>query len=194
MKKSILSLALISCLSAAAHADSPAWNTLQLGFNVADVEGINGYEPYGFSLAGTALVSDDLFVGASFGRLSDDVLDVDLDYDTTSVGIGYRLSATENTDVFAAISYEHVELTGDDGFRSESFDESGYGITVGLRSMVTNALELRGAISYVDIDDADETTVSFGADYFITDRWSLGATYDIGDDVDVWGVNARYVF
>ena len=72
-------------------------------------------------------------------------------------------------------------------------DDNGYGITAGIRSMLSEQFELRGAIRYIDIED-DETAFEIGADYFFTPQFSFGATYVIADDVDLLGVSARYTF
>ncbi|HAM19892.1 MAG TPA: hypothetical protein DCP70_15330, partial [Alteromonas macleodii] len=109
-----------------------------------------------------------------------------------SAGVGYRYGLTQNTDFFGEVTYEYVNLDIElDSISGE--DDNGYGITAGIRSMLSEQFELRGAIRYIDIED-DETAFEIGADYFFTPQLSFGATYVIADDVDLLGVSARYTF
>ena len=112
--------------------------------------------------------------------------------DYASAGVGYRYGLTQNTDFFGEVTYEYVNIDVElDSISGE--DDNGYGITAGIRSMLSEQFELRGAIRYIDIED-DETAFEIGADYFFTPQFSFGATYVIADDVDLLDVSARYTF
>ena len=88
---------------------------------------------------------------------------------------------------------KYVDIDVDAGFASAEADDNGYGITAGIRSMLSEQFELRGVIRYIDIEE-DDTAFEIGADYFFTPQFSFGATYVIADDVDLLGISARYTF
>ena len=71
--------------------------------------------------------------------------------------------------------------------------ENGYSINAGLRSMVTEQIELNGEIGYYDVFDG-EATIKIGANYYVTPQWAFGASYKSVDDLDILQVNARYAF
>jgi hypothetical protein len=73
------------------------------------------------------------------------------------------------------------------------FDDGGYGLYGGLRGRLGVPVELEGGIAYSDLYDfGDDTSLVLAGRYNFTDYLALGLSGDIGDDVTVWGVNARW--
>ena len=108
------------------------------------------------------------------------------DFNQLSLGLGYRMAASSNTDVYGVVSYEEAEL--------EDYDENGYGLTAGIRSRVTPNIELDGGVSYIDLDDDDDTYLNLGASYYFTPAAAVSVSYRTSDDNDIMGVSARYSF
>ena len=134
-----------------------------------------------------------MYLTGRYGQLSEDEYGVDGELDYISAGVGYRYGLTATTDFFSELTYEYVDIDVDAGFASAEADDNGYGITAGIRSMLSEQFELRGVIRYIDIEE-DDTAFEIGADYFFTPQFSFGATYVIADDVDLLGISARYTF
>ena len=157
-----------------------------------DIEDAGDFEPSGFQIQGFKSLNENVYLTGRYGQLGEDVSGVDIDLDYASAGVGYRYGLTQNTDFFGEVTYEYVNIDVElDSISGE--DDNGYGITAGIRSMLSEQFELRGAIRYIDIED-DETAFEIGADYFFTPQFSFGATYVIADDIDLLGVSARYTF
>jgi len=192
MKRTILA-GILGALSFNAFAASPSYDFIKAGYVQADIEDAGDFEPSGFEIQGYKSINDSIYLTGRYTQLSDDIFDVDTDLDYISAGLGYRYALTANTDFFGEVTYEYVDIELDAEFASADEDDNGYGVTVGIRSMLTDQFEMRGAIRYIDIEE-DETAFEVGADYFFTPQFSLGATYVIADDVDVMGVSARYSF
>ena len=76
----------------------------------------------------------------------------------------------------------------------EDYDENGYGLTVGIRSRVTPNIELDGGVSYIDLDDDDDTYLNLAASYYFTPAAAVSVSYRTSDDNDIMGVSARYSF
>ena len=191
MKRTILA-SIFGALSLNAFAASPSYDFVKAGYVQADIEDAGDFEPTGFQIQGFKSLNENVYLTGRYGQLSEDVSGVDIDLDYVSAGVGYRYGLTQNTDFFGEVTYEYVNLDIElDSISGE--DDNGYGITAGVRSMLSEQFELRGAIRYIDIED-DETAFEIGADYFFTPQFSFGATYVIADDVDLLGVSARYTF
>lgn len=189
MKKVILASALL-CTAGLAHgAESPEWNQLSVAYQATDFD---GESMTGFALGGSALLSDNVFVVGAYSQVSDDIeifgdifsAEYELNYNTYSLGLGYRHAISQSTDLFAAVSYEDVELEEEANNFSSSASDDGYGLTVGFRSMVSNSFEISGSLGYVSIEDDSETTATIGADYYFTENVSVGIAYAAADDVD----------
>ena len=191
MKRTILA-SIFGALSLNAFAASPSYDFVKAGYVQADIEDAGDFEPSGFQIQGFKSLNENVYLTGRYGQLGEDVSGVDIDLDYASAGVGYRYGLTQNTDFFGEVTYEYVNIDVElDSISGE--DDNGYGITAGIRSMLSEQFELRGAIRYIDIED-DETAFEIGADYFFTPQLSFGATYVIADDVDLLGVSARYTF
>ena len=189
MKRTIIATA-IGLFSFNALAASPSWNYVELGYVKADIDGAGDFDPDGFGVKGVKLLNENVYLTGTYSRISDDAYGFDIDIDMASMGLGYRYGLNATTDIFGEVTYEYVELS--EGSVDE--DENGYGLAVGVRSMVTNNIELSGAIRYIDIDDEDDTEFEVGANYYFTPNFALGASYALADDVDFLSVVARYSF
>ncbi|WP_347329805.1 outer membrane beta-barrel protein [Marinimicrobium locisalis] len=195
MKKTVLATALVCAAGAAQAAEQPEWNQLGVAYQSAELgnESLNG-----FALTGSALISEQAFVVGSFARASDEVLlfgeSIDLDLDTTSLGLGFRHPLSVNTDFFAVVSYEKIKATAYYRGQSGSASDNGFGLTGGFRSMLSEAFEVNGSLGYVSIDDESETTVSIGADYYLTPTIAVGVAYSTFDDLDTTSLGVTFVF
>ncbi|QCZ94912.1 porin family protein [Salinimonas iocasae] len=192
--KRVLMASLLGLCSAGAAAVEPVYDYASIGYSQADIDNSDGFQPSGVKIFASKALTDHIFLNGSFSRLSDDVDAFDLDFDEASLGVGYRYGLTSSTDVYGTLSYEYVKLTAKIGSRSESIDDNGYGLTAGVRTMLTRSFELRGAVKFIDVDEGSDTGVSVAADYFFTDQFALGAEASIGDGVNTYGVNLRYNF
>ena len=134
----------------------------------------------------------------SYGSASDDIevfsSNVDVDFNTLSVGLGYRYSLSKTTDLFGVLSYEDMEVKASSQGNSESESDNGYGLQIGIRSMLSEKVELSGSLQYLDIADETETAIGVSALYNFTEQFSAGVGYSKSDDVDTITVSAVYFF
>lgn len=190
MKKLILAAAL-SAVSAASFAAAPAWDFVQASYVMTDFDDADlNYEPDGFSISASKLVTDDVFVTGSYSMQNDDIFGTEVDFDRLSLGLGYRYALSNKTDLYGIVSYEDVEISGS----GESENEDGYGLTAGARSMVMDNIELRGAVKYIDTDSGSDTSLLIGGDYFFSPAFAVGVSYETSDDLSTFALNARYNF
>ncbi|WP_206486186.1 porin family protein [Thalassotalea sp. G2M2-11] len=195
MKKVVLASALLLSLGTAHAVESPRWDYASISYQSVDID---GDKLTGFAISGSKLLNKDFFIAGSYGNASDDVKiynsRVDVDFNTLSLGLGYRSAISQTTDLFGVISYEDMEVEASYQGNSESESENGYGLALGVRSMLSEKIELSGSIKYIDIADETETAFGVTALYNFTEQFSAGVGFSKSDDVDAISVSAVYFF
>ncbi|TYL48559.1 porin family protein [Marinomonas sp. IMCC 4694] len=195
MKKLVLASALLLSMGTIQAAESVRWDSASLSYQSVDLD---GDKLTGFGISGTKLVSDNVFIAGSYASVSDDIdvfgSKVDVDFNTLSIGLGYRHAISSTTDFFGIVSYQDMEIEASFQGNSEGESENGYGLQAGIRSLVTENIELSGSLSYVDIADESETGFNVSAMYHFTEQFSAGVGYGKSDDVDSISLSATIFF
>ncbi|QQX79654.1 porin family protein [Shewanella sp. KX20019] len=178
---------------------SPNWNFVEASYLSADIDGFNqGIKPEGYGVIGSVLLGDNVILNASYSTVSEDVVISGADADATlslaSAGIGYRYGATDTTDLFAMASYLYVELDGSIDGDSGSYDDNGYGLKLGIRSMLTESLEAIATIERAEIDSESETAIAVSAYYHFNKQLAIGVGYSAADDIDMYSGSLRLSF
>ena len=187
LKKSLGILLLVAASPAMADI---SYNYVDLGVQRIELDsgGID-VDGDGFGIGGSFEIAEDWFLQAGFGTAD---FDFGIDLDQTVVGIGYKRPMTTTSDVYATVNYVRAEVSAS-GFGSA--DDDGFGISVGVRAMLTDTFELNGGLGYVDFDEGgDNTSVNAGGLYSFTDTFALGFGIDIDDDVTSYGIFGRLYF
>ncbi len=189
MRRIFLILA-AATLAAPAMADGLSYNYLEGGYQRIDLDDdVFDIDGDGFGIGGSFELGRNAFMFASYGTAD---FDFGIDLDELSAGVGYHVPVGTNTDFVASIAYVRAEADAS-GFGS--VDDSGIGASIGLRSMVTDTVEVFGNINYVDLDDSgDETSFTGGAWFNVTDTFALGVSAGFGDDTTTYGAGARLYF
>jgi hypothetical protein len=195
MKKLVLASALLLSISSAQAAESVRWDSASISYQSVDV---TGTKLTGFGVSGTKLLGEDFFITGSYSSVSDELdtygSKVDLDYSRLSAGVGYRHAIYNNTDVFGIVSYQDWELDTSSRYESQGASDNGYGLQVGIRSLVTENIELSGAVAYLDIGEEAETGINVSAMYHFTSQFSVGAGYEKIDKLDTLSLSAVFFF
>ncbi|MFC7002926.1 outer membrane beta-barrel protein [Pseudobowmanella zhangzhouensis] len=190
MRNTLTTLAATSTvlLSATAMADGPRWHFVEGGYTTMDFDGYDGgFDPDGFVIKGMTLIAPQIYVHGEYDYMESDLFDENIDVNTLTVGVGYIMPLSTRTDAFASINYERLDVDGN--------DPDGFSLDAGVRSMITNVLELSGQIGYLSWDGGDDDlTFKVGAQYYFDPQFSVGASYENLDSYDVTQVTVRYHF
>jgi outer membrane protein assembly factor BamA len=175
--------------AAPAFAGDLSYNYVQLGYQKIDFDddiapGVS-IDGDGFGIAGSFEIGESWFVGLGYAK-SD--FDFGIDLEQTSLGLGWHGPISDKADVFATLSYVQAEVSAS-GFGS--VDDDGYGVSVGVRGMVSERFELGGSLGYVDFGDGDGTSFGANALYSITETFAAGVFVETDDDITSYGVGLR---
>lgn len=178
-------------MAAPAFAADINYNFVELGYQKIDFDedplpGIS-VDGDGYGIAGSFEVAESWFVGVGYAQAD---FDFGIDFNTLSLGLGWHTAMSDRADFFAVVSYEQAEAEAS-GFGS--VDDSGYGLTIGIRGMVSDSVELAGSLGYVDFGDGgDGTAVGLGALYNFTENFAAGVQANFDEDVTAYGLGVRF--
>lgn len=185
----ILLLSIVFQAQAQAQVQTLNYSFVELGYNDTSID-VNGTDIDGDGFYGEASfeVSNSVFIGAGIGKLS---YDFGIDQDVFELGIGAHTPLSRQTDLYGTVSYLDAEVSQ---ALLGSTDDTGYALAVGIRHLLTDALEIAGAINYVDIFNDDSTGLNLEARYYFTELVSSGLEYSTTDNADGLSLSIRINF
>lgn len=142
----------------------------------------------GLGIAGSVALNDMFFVRGSYATLD---FDRNVDLNQFELGLGGHFPLSDTLDIVGSVSYVDAELD----FGPGSADDSGIGLSVGLRGRVAEVFELEAGIDYADLDDSgDETSFVIDGRYYFRPELAVGAGLQTGDDATTFSIGLRYEF
>ena len=179
-------------LAAPAMAAELDYNFIEIGYQTVEIDDVLpglDVDGDGFGIRGVVEVAEQWYIVAAYRSID---FDFGVDGDTLQLGGGYHVPISDRADLFADLSYLRAEASAD-GFASES--DSGIGMRVGVRGMVSDRVELEGSLGYADFGgNNDGTTFSVGALYEFTPVVHGGVFFELEEDATALGVGARIYF
>ena len=176
--------------------------------------------PAGYFLDGSFAVHDNVFVMAEFQSVTDSLsfpgfgsaFNIDVEEQQFRLGAGMNVPVSASSDLFGAVGYTNISYDVSSEFSSMEDDLDGLFLRGGLRGKFSPSLEVYGYFTYstYDVDeleqsveddfepdeqvDDNETTVTVGARYFLTDQLSLNASYTALDEGNGYTLGMSYYF
>jgi len=159
----------LAIFSSLALANEPGKTETDIDYNTFGIDyqyATLGSKTYtGYEINGGFLISNNVFTNLSYGSLT---RTGDSSFETTSLGLGYRLPIGQNADAFASISY--LSITNDS-------TTNGYSATLGVKAKVASQTELSGQYTYSSVDSSSFNTFGVGVKYNISDQIYISGKY-----------------
>ncbi len=181
-----LALLCLALLAPAAHAAAPSYSLLEL--LAAETDPDSGGTARGYAVNGSYDFGKGFFGEAVYYHLNDDTLPGGATTTNTFIGPGFRVH-TELTDIFLSIDWQHHTASGP----GVSVSEDGYRWVWGLRSAVTDDLELNTGVEKASVAQTD-TGLRLGASYKFTPTLALRAQYVWFNDAHSWVAGLRWYY
>jgi hypothetical protein len=213
MKSFIAGLALtaLGCSAFTAQANTPKmgwnkaaksdinWNYVSAGYAKATLKNIGNddVDLDGYQLNARYLLSDTIYLHASYNDLSGDVgingfAGFDIEASELVLGLGVRHAVTDNIDSFFEAGYVRSE-TEVVGFNKSTFN--GFQASAGFRYLIIQNLELSAALRYNDGSDSDSSTFGdIAARYRVTPMIDLYINYQFDSNASLLGTGVALNF
>ena len=154
------------------------WQFVEGGYSDLDA----GYtDADGFTIASKYLMDNNIYLNGDYKHFDE----YDADFSMLTLGGGYRMPLSSQTDAYFGANFERID--------SDGYDDNGFSLNAGVRSMVLPELELAGQIGYYDVNDGD-FTMKVSANYYFAPRWAVGLSHEELDNFDITQLTARYTF
>lgn len=182
-------LLLVTLLIGHGLASAQAPQSPSLGYNFAELRFIDvDNDGDGFRLAGSYRISGNWLI---LGGVSALEFDNDVDSTTFDVGGGYVWPYRPDWDLVANVRVVRTEVDLPRGLGSS--DDTGIGVSGGVRGLIVPELEVRGSVNHVTVGDSD-TYIEVAGDYYFTRNFAAGISVEFGGDLDAWTIGARWYF
>lgn len=174
----------------AAQAAKFNYNQVSLGYLNQTVEmgGISGdLKADGFDLSASFEVNKQFAVTLGVGNASGDVTlsgtKVKLDVDAKMLGILFHAPIAQKTDVVLGAALLQGELkVKPSGFATIIEDMDGQNISLGIRTMLSDKLEVNAGVDQSYFDGETDTDMNLGIEGHVTKDISVGLNYSSNDD------------
>lgn len=200
MKKTLFTSTLLVALSsipALATAQTFNYNYVEGGYMSVDPDNMST-DADGFNLGASALLTSNIFIFSGYSELETNRIpgfNAVFNFRSVDAGVGYRMALGDVTDLNlkGAVLSGRIKLKNA-GFLSGSDTDTGYRLSVGLRHLLTDQVELNGGLSYSDIFDDDSTALNAGILFHLTPSFSIGGGYTYTSDSTGWTAGLRFNF
>ena len=154
-----------------ASAADLSYSNAQLGYQMMTGDG--SFD--GFLVKGSFLITDDIYVAASYDQLEDS----GISQDVMTLRGGMRFAMDNRLDLYGEVGLARakveVEIPTFFGTQKASTSETGFQLEGGARMMLTDNLEGRGYFRHVSIDNHDENFLGAEGAFSLADQISVVA-------------------
>ncbi|CUA86467.1 porin family protein [Pseudidiomarina woesei] len=180
----------------------PSFNYVSGTVHQVDLDGekLNGFGiDFGFDVTEQVFAEVQYFdVGDSYGEyFGATYVEADLDVQQLYANLGYKIFEQDGTAIYLSAGFAYAKATYDiSGFGSESFDDNGYNVQMGIRHRFNQQFEVDANMRHYDMgDDVNDQEFALTGRYYINNEFSLLLGYTAaGDDVSYTRVGATWHF
>lgn len=205
----MLAASLATLIPLSVSADEPSYNYLYGGYSKSSINQLSGGKGYVFG--GSYSYYPNWFFAADYGHNSYNGGYQTGGFFTASytLAVGAYMPISDSMDLVGTVAYanDHWKQGPSEslfpGFTISTSDtKSGYNLTIGIRAMALDQLELNAFIGHNDAGlvshnhNNSETTGSVGAVYNFTDQFAMGISYVRSNQQSAaeWMLTGRWYF
>lgn len=175
-------------------ADMERWDSVEVSHqSITDGE----FKAKAVGLSVSKLVTNKVFITGQFSKLthkSDELEGLKVTGNSFGLGLGYRVTASESTDLFATIGHtkESAKATYMGYSMSETFNSNN--LSLGSRTMINDSIEVITTLHALDF--TGETTIGFGVKGLIdiSDDFSVGLGFNKAESSQSVSASAVFFF
>ena len=190
LRSAFLVLALfITGTAAAQKGGDYSYTWLQVSYTQADFDNVAS-DGDGLGFSGSFELSPNFHIFGGYAGL-----DVDSNADASGwkAGIGLNTPLSKLMDIVVQLSYQTTEVPAPSPLVGTVHDD-GLGFRAGVRVGANDWIELKGGMTYVDLDSGNETVFDAGFLLNISRAFAVGVGGSWDDDVSAWSLNGRLYF
>lgn len=197
MKRLIYGLAILAplCISNQALAKTKPLNlsyseialryemfSTELSGTPQDLKGHGTYLALSYDATESIAVNFEYGIGNADTVYNNNNIELDIKH-AVSAGASYHTPIYYDTDLIvgASLLRGKTALTIN-GVPAATADQNGYGINVGIRSLVSRRLELNAGIDQTKIESISDTDFTLGGAYYITKQFATSLHYSVNQD------------
>lgn len=189
----ILAAALLLPATVLAQGDEISYSYLDVGYLAANIDAADSdLDASGVSLGGSVAVGDRGHLFALYERAELDEAEA-VDFDWRVFGGGVQFAPLDALSVYGRFGLADVNIDPDLGFGEFSVSDEGIYAAGGVRYLLLDTLELRGGVEYYNLEDGgDDTLVTLGGEYFLTDVVALTFDLSVHEDAEMFVIGGRF--
>lgn len=179
-------LVLILALFTQGIALAQTTQTRPFSYDIAELRFVDAdNDGDGLDIKGSFALDQNWIVLAGIRDLNFDNFDRQL----IEIGAGYVWHYRQGLDLISSVKYLNVDVDTPFG----GGDDSGLGLSFGLRAWLSPEFEWRGAVHHQSFDDSD-TYLELAGDYYLNQQISIGVSLEFAGDLDVLTLGGRWYF
>jgi Ax21 family sulfation-dependent quorum factor len=177
----------LTCAAANVDAADLDYSYIEAGYSNIDID--NGPEADGWSVGGSAAVSENFHVFGSYTR--DELDQSNVEIRPWRIGLGWNRSISDGSDLVVRANY--LDFSG------SAIDVDGWETEVGVRSALTANFETYVALGYghtdgPQVDSDGDIYGRLGAQYKFNPRWGVTASATLGEGSNEYFIGPRLSF
>ncbi len=140
----------------------------------------------GLRLLGSYALQNDWLIVGSLTTLD---FDNNVDITTLELGAGYVWKYSDDFDLTSTLRIVQSDIDT----AGVSVDDTGFGLSAGIRGLLSPEFEIRGSVNHINLDNSD-TYLELAGDYYFTENFAAGVTLEFAGDTDAFTIGARWYF
>ena len=212
MMRSLFALALAAALPLSAQAGELSYSYVELDYARTNVDVFDAdLDLDGFGIRGSVELGESFYGFGGYQQGNDEIDGLDLDFDTTQVGFGWRHALSDAADFNAELGWihqnadlgENIPLPGSgcgcggggSFFPNASAEADGYRASIGLRGSLSDNFEGIVKANYTDGSDFEgDFSGTIGAQVKFASIWGVTAEAEFGDGYNTLLLGLRASF